>query len=292
MRIFIVMLLSVVTFCTFSGCSPREAPPTVKAARVSASKAFERYFGPAPTTDKGTCYAFVIYFPTAREPGKVVPFPFFSFDEASLKKVALQRLIGGMDEKSYAADFLQLFPKGARLLSLTEHNGTVTVNFSKELKPLTALSVGGRALFNAVSLTVMQFAGVTRVRIQSEGSDLFPADRSLPTESSAVVQPSAPRLLKVIAMKTTPTSPVAEVDALFDRPVEIKECRFASADGSALTGDVFHAMFDMAAVLKPKESGKLAAGEKIKVVWKAVDKKGRSAAGEESFTLEVRVHQD
>jgi hypothetical protein len=107
-----------------------------------------------------------------------------------------------------------------------------------------------------------------------------------------VLQPSAPRLLKVVAMKETAAAPVAEVDALFDRPVEIKKCVITASDGTMLSGDVFHSMFDMAAVLKPKEPGKLTEGAKIVVRWEVTDKKGRSASGEESFALEVKVHQD
>lgn len=291
MRILIIMLLAAIGCGYGAGCTRKEAPPPNKATRISATKAFESYFGPAPTTDKGTCYAFVIYFPAAKEPGKVVPFPFFTFDEASLKKVALQRLMGGMVEKSYAADLPQLFPTGCRLLSVTEQKGLVTADFGKELRPVAAAATTGDALFNAITLTALQFGGVSGVRILSEGSELFPG-RQPPVEASAVLQPSAPRLLNVVAMKETAAGPVQEVDALFDRPVDISECRFTTLDGQTLTGDVFHSMFDMAAVLKPKEPGKLADGAKIKVAWKVTDKKGRSAAGEETLTLEVKVHQD
>ena len=292
MRFAVAILFTVVGFGLFTGCAPKKAPPSGKLVRISATGAFESYFGTAPTTDKGTCYAFVIFFPVAREPGKVMPVPFFSFDDASLKKVALQRLIGGMGEKCYAAQFLQLFPKGARLLSLTEQNGAVTADFSKELRPVAADTNNGRALFNAITLTVMQFGGVAGVRIQSEGRDLFNSGRHRPVEASVVLQPLPPRLLKVVAMKETAAAPVEEVDALFDRPVDIKECRFASIDDTPVAGDVFHAMFDMAAVLKPKEPRNLEEGAKIKVIWKVSDKKGRSAAGEDTVTLEVTVHRD
>jgi len=234
----------------------------------------------------------VIYFPSAKEPGKVVPFPFFSFDEDRLKKVALQRLLGGIDEKSYAGEIVQLFPKDARLLSLTEQNGAVTCNFSKELRPVAANPGNAGALFNAITLTVMQFGGVSAVRIQCDGSDLFPPDMRPPDLATAVLQPSAPRLLNVIALKKSQVSPMEELDALFDRPVDIKEFQFSTVDGSALSGDVFHSMFDMAAVLKPSDPGKLTGLTQVKVRWKVVDKTGRSAAGEGTVTLDVKMHQD
>jgi hypothetical protein len=156
-----------------------------------------------------------------------------SFDESSLKKIALERLIDGM-----------------------------------------------------------QFSGVTGVRIQSGGSDLFPAGERPPSAAQVVAEPSAPRLLNIIAMKQTASTPVQEVDALFDRPVDIKEFQFLGNDGTLLVGDIFQSMFDMAAVLKPKEPGKLAQGAKIRARYQVVDKKGRAAAGEGSFVLQVKLHQD
>ena len=292
MRITTAVLFAALVLAAGIGCSRKEAPAPVKAARVSATRAFESYFGPAPTTNKGTCYGFLIYFPAAKALGKVTPFPFFSFDESSLKKVALERIIGGMDEKRYAGEFLQLFPPGTRLLSLSEKNGTVSADFSKELGPVAGDPKRGRALYNAVALTLAQFSGVTGVRIQSEGRDLYPAAERLPAEATVVEQPSAPRLLSVIAMRQAPGAPVQEVDALFDRPVDIKEFQFLENDGTLLAGDVFHSMFDMAAVLKPKDPAKLAEGVTVRARYRVVDKKGRSAAGDSSFALQVKLHQD
>jgi germination protein M len=292
MRIITATLVTLVTLSALMGCSRKEAPAPAKAARVSATQAFTTYFGPAPTTDKGICYAFVIYFPRAKEMGKITPFPFFSFDEASLKKIALERMLGGMDEKSYAGEYLQLFPKGSRLVSVSEKEGTVSADFSKELRELLSDPTRSRVLFNAITMTLLQFNGVTGVRIVSEGRELYPATAPLPVGAAVVVQPSAPRLLSLIAMKQGPGTPILEVDALFDRPVDIKEFQFLENDGTLLAGEVFHSMFDMAAVLKPKDPGKLAQGTKLRARYQVVDKLGRSAAGEGSFALEVKQHQD
>jgi len=292
MRIITATLVTLVALLALTGCSRKEATAPAKVARVSATKAFTSYFGPAPTTDKGICYAFVIYFPRAKEMGKITPFPFFSFDEASLKKIALERMLGGMDERSYAGEYLQLFPKGSRLLSVSEQAGTVSADFSKELAAVAGDPTRARALYNAMALTLLQFNGVTGVRIQSEGRELFPGTAPLPVEAAVVAQPSVPRLLSLIAMKQGPSAPVLEVDALFDRPVDIKEFQFLENDGTLLAGEVFHSMFDMAAVLKPKDPGKLTQGTKIRARYQVVDKMGRSASGESSFALEVKQHQD
>ena len=291
MRKLIAILIVMFCLAWVSGCSKKEAPPSAKAARVSATRAFEKYFGPAPTTDKGTCYAFVIFFPSAKEPGKVVPFPFFSFDQPSLKMVALERLMSGNEEKIYKGEFQRPFPKGTRLLALSERSGVVTTDFNGELRGVAANPQAAAALFNAVTLTELQFPGVKAVRIQSEGIDLFPKQDE-PEEAAVVLLPSAPRLIKVIAVKEKANAPVTEVDALFDRPVDIKQCRFSTADGRPLTGDVFQSMFDMAAVLKPKEPARLVAGKAIRVRWNVTDKTGKTAQGDDTVPLEVTVHQD
>jgi germination protein M len=287
-------LLLLVCLGSFVACSrdKETVPAAAKPARISATKAFETYFGPAPTTEKGTCYGFVIYFPSAANPQKVAPFPFFSFDEASLKRIALERLIGGMDEKSYAGEFLQVFPKGSRLLSLAESGGVISADFSGEIKTVAASKTSGPGLFNAVTLTLMQFNGVKGVRILSGGSEVYSTGKEPAPGQSAVLQPSAPRLLNVVAMKETAASPVGEVDALFDRPVNIGEFTFSFPDGTRIAGDIFHSMFDMAAVLKPKEASRLTPGMQMKVHWKVTDKVGREGAGDQVFPLEVKIHQD
>lgn len=284
-------LVALVVAGLLAGCSKGDGtPPRQKAVRVSATGAYETYFGPAPTTEKGSCYAFVVYFPSARVPGKAVPLPFFAFDQASLKKVALERLMIGMTEQSYRGEVRQLFPPNARLLSVQESRGTVTADFGPEVKPAAADPGRLRALTDAVTLTLTQFDGVESVVLKIGGS---PLDAGRPAPGAAsVLEPSPPRLLKVVAMKEKSAEPVSEVDALFDRPVDIGEFRFETADGAPLAGEVYHSMFDMAAVLKPKEPERLAGAPRVKVRWKVVDKVGRSAAGEGLVPLEVQLHRD
>ena len=115
-RIFLSLV--VLALCFLPACANKQEASPAKPVRVSATKMYEKYFGPAPTTDKGTCYAFVIYFPSAREPGKVVPFPFFTFDEGSMEKVAVERLLSGMEVPAYASEITHPFVSTARLRAL------------------------------------------------------------------------------------------------------------------------------------------------------------------------------
>lgn len=282
------LILVFILVALLAACKKKEAPPSAQ-GRVSATKAYEHFFGPPPTTDKGTCYAFVIYFPSAREMGKVTPFPFFSFDEGSVKKVAVERLIGGMETGSYKGEFLSLFPPGVHLLALEEAGGKVTVRFSKEMERPPADTPAMKALSSSLALTLGQFPGVQEVRMGIEGQEGETVCAVLP-ETEAVFQPGSPRLLSVTAMREKGAKDVEEVDAFFDRPVDIRELRLTDRDGQPFAGDTYHSVFDMAAVLKPKDAAQFKAGMPVRVRWKVADKLGRVAEGDNVWLLEVKEH--
>jgi germination protein M len=303
-RVALLFLVAALLIAV-AACTKKEAPPPAKPTRISATAAYEKYFGPAPTTDKGTCYAFVIYFPSAKEPGKVVPFPFFTFDEGTIKKVAVERLLGGMNVGSYQGEFLQPLPPDAHLLGITEANGVVTVDFGKEILKGQADAKGEQALLNALSLTVSQFDGVKGVRVQVEGKEQGTVEgkevadflghgglkrQPLTADESTVLEPGPPRLLSLTAVKDKGAKNVEDVNAYFDRPVEIQELRMTDRDGKTFAGETFQSVFDMAAVLKPKDPGVFKAQMPIKVRWKVTDKRGRQGEGDNVWFLEVKEH--
>lgn len=283
--ISIVIAIVLTGFLIYAVTFHKKEIPVEKPGKVAATSAYEKYFGPAPTSDKGTCFAFVIYFPSSKEPGKTVPFPFFTFDEGSIRKVAVERLLGGMDIGSYHGEFIP-FPGGSRLIAIGDDNGTVTANFSKELD--TSAEAG---LARALALTLRQFKGVREIRLQVEGKD-SPSNALIKNvDDSAVRQPSPPRLLSVTAMRDKGARDIEEVNAFFDRPVEVKELVLLSRDGKRFDGDLYHSVFDMAAVLKPKDPGQFKERMQIKVRWKVVDKLGRQAEGDSVWLLEVKQHE-
>lgn len=285
LRSFILFLV----VATLAACNASERKPAEagKTGSVKATKAYVKEFGPAPAVEKGTAYAFVIYFPSAKDPGKVLPFPFFSFDEASLKKVALAKLIGGLgDLKSYQGEIAQPFPAGTRLLDLRQDGGAVTAIFSKEVSGARS----DQGLINAVVLTLKQFEGVEKVAIQVEGVPASAEKQAQKADESAVLPLGPPRLLSVTGMKEKGAATVEEVDAFFDRPVQIKELRLLGADGKPFEGEIFHSVFDMAGVLKPKDPAKFSAGLPIQVRWDVTDKVGRNSSGQTEMMLEIREH--
>ncbi len=288
-KIFRLLLLALLVALVWAptACKKKETPPASQPARVSATGAYEKFFGPTPTTDKGSCYAFVIYFPSAKEPGKVLPFPFFTFDKGSIKKVAVERLISGLEVPVYKDEILQPFALGAHLLKLSEHEGLVTVDFGKDFLG-TGNSKDG--MLNAIVLTLAQFEGVNGVKLLSEGEEIDFARGTLLPVASAALHPSPPRLLSVTATKDKGAKEVEEVNAYFDRPVEIKEITISDKDGRPFKGDVYLSVFDMAAVLKPKDASVFTAGMPVKVRWRVADKLGRQAEGESELSLEIKEH--
>jgi hypothetical protein len=282
LSIFIAIALTV--FLIYAITFQKKEIPVEKPGKVVTTPAYEKYFGAAPTVDKSTAYAFVIYFPSSKTPNKVVPFPFFTFDEASLKKVAIERLLGGMDTGSYQGEFIP-FPSGSRLIAVTDDQGTVTVNLSKELATSSEAAAA-----HALALTLRQFKGVKDIRVQVEGKESPLSTLAKDTNESAVQQPSPPRLLSVTAMQDKGAKEIEDVNAFFDRPVEVKELKLLSKDGQPFAGDLFHSVFDMAAVLKPKNPEQFKERTPIKVRWKVVDKLGRQAEGDNVWLLDVKEH--
>jgi germination protein M len=283
--ISIVIALAFSGFLIYAVTFQKKEIPVEKSGKVIATPAFEKYFGAAPSVDKGMAYAFVIYFPSSKTPGKVVPFPFFTFDEGSLRKVAIERLLGGMDTGSYQGEFFS-FPAGSRLIAISDDQGTVTVNLSKELDA----SLDTTAT-RAVVLTLRQFKGVKDVRVQVEGRERQLSALVKMNDDSAVQQPSPPRLLSVTAMRDKGARHIEDVNVFFDRPVDIKELKLFSKDGQPFAGDLYHSVFDMAAVLKPKDPSQFKEQMPIKVRWKVVDKLGRQAEGDSTWLLEVKQHE-
>jgi hypothetical protein len=280
----ILISIALTGFLIYAVTFQKKEISVEKPGKVIATPAYEKYFGAAPSVDKGMAYAFVIYFPSSKTPGKVVPFPFFTFDEGSLKKVAIERLLGGMDTGSYQGEFIA-FPAGSRLIAISDNQGTVTVNFSKELEasPDTTAT-------RAVVLTLRQFKGVKDIRIQVEGKERPLSALAISADDSVVQLPSPPRLLSVTAMRHKGEKDIEDVNAFFDRPVEVKELKLLSKDGQPFAGDLYHSVFDMAAVLKPKEPAQFKERMPIRVRWKVVDKLGRQTEGDTVWLLDVKVH--
>jgi len=78
--------------------------------------------------------------------------------------VAVERFLGGMDVGSYQGEFIP-FPSGSRLIAISDVQGKITANFSKELDSAAA------PVATALALTLRQFKGVDDIRLQVEGKE-------------------------------------------------------------------------------------------------------------------------
>lgn len=280
--ISIIIAIALTGFLIYAITFHKKEIPVENPGHVIATPAYEKYFGAAPLVDKGIAYAFVIYFPSSKTQGQVVPFPFFTFDEGSIKKVAVERLLGSMDSGSYQGEFLSP-PAGSRIVSIDETQGTVVLTLSKEFaQPNSSQFV------NALAQTLRQFKGISAVSVKIEGNEKPLASKG---DDSNIIQPGPPRLLSVTAMKDKGSKEVEEVNAFFDRPVDVKELKLLAKDGKAFEGDLFHSAFDMSGVLKPKDRAQFTEHMPIKVRWKVVDKLGREAEGDNVWLLEVKQHE-
>lgn len=280
--ISIIISIALVGFLIYGVAFNKKVIPVEKPGKVTATAAYEKYFGPAPAVDKGSAYAFVIYFPSAKEAGKLVPFPFFTFDEGSIRKVAVERFLSGMDTGSYQGEFLTA-PAGSRIVSIDEARGVVILTLSKEFA-----SPDASQFANALTQTLRQFKGVTAVSVKIEGNEKTFTSNG---DDSSIIQPGPPRLLSVTAMKDKGAKEVEEVNAFFDRPVDVKELKLLAQDGKVFEGDLFHSAFDMSGVLKPKDRSQFRERMPIKVRWKVSDKLGRQAEGDNVWLLEVKQHE-
>lgn len=280
--ISIIIAIALTGFLIYAITFHKKEIPVEKPGKVSATADYQKFLGAAPPVGKGIAYAFVIYFPSAKQSGKIVPFPFFTFDEGSIRKVAAERLLTGMDTGSYQGEFLSA-PAGSRIVSIDETQGTVILTLSKEFA-----SPDASQFANAFIQTLRQFKGVTAVSIKIEGNEKTLTSKG---DDSSIIPPGPPRLLSVTAMKDKGSKEVEEVNAFFDRPVDVKELKLLAQDGKVLEGDLFHSAFDMSGVLKPKDRSQFRERMPIKVRWKVVDKLGRQAEGDNVWFLEVKQHE-
>jgi germination protein M len=118
-------------------------------------------------------------------------------------------------ESGYQGEFIP-FPSGSRLIAINDDQGTITVNLSKELHTSAETATAA-----ALTLTLHQFKGVRDIRLQVEGKEIPLNTLAKNAGDSAVRQPSPPRLLSVTAMRDKGARDIEDVNAFFDRPVEV-----------------------------------------------------------------------
>jgi hypothetical protein len=134
------------------------------------------------------------------------------------------------------------------------------------------------------------FEMVRGVRLLQEGKDLDYAVGPQKAEGSWVLEPGPPRVLGVTAAKHAGEKHVEDVSVNFDRPVNVEKIAVTSKDGKPFAGDFYQSVFDMAAILKPKDPAQFRRDMPITVRCQMVDKLGRPGSTDGEFHLEVKEH--
>ena len=116
----------------------------------------------------------MLYFPG--ETGSLmVPVTRMVYGASDLNTAVLE-LVKGPGAQSPLDEAL---PSGCGLIDVTQKDGVVTVNFTREFIRIAEESDGGRAALKALTLTCAQFPGVKRVEIQVEGEPYDPGAATL-----------------------------------------------------------------------------------------------------------------
>jgi len=263
--------VSLICIAALASCdsSPRPVKPF-----VHTTKAFDAVFGALPPMAvPGPCYATVVYFPSAKAPGKFLPVPLFSTDQGKEETLAVRTLIRGIDQEEFAKEVVFPFPKGAELLSFDDSGGKVTIRVGGTFKA-AALSAGEREeAAKSAALTVAQFGKTTSVDItDAEGKVRLPGR----SEGVGTADPGRPKTLGLLAIREEKGKPATTLSLLFDRPVFVEEIAFYPPGGdSPYPGNSYATGFGMSVELHPSPGTTLDASGAIRVRLSVRDGKGR-----------------
>ena len=121
----------------------------------------------------------MLYFP-GESGSLIVPVTRMVYGSSDLNTAVLE-LVKGPSAQSPLDGAL---PSGCGLIDVTEKDGVVTVNFTREFIRIAEETDGGRLALKALTLTCAQFPGVKRVEIQVEGEPYDPGAATLALPSA------------------------------------------------------------------------------------------------------------
>ncbi|MGE5285559.1 MAG: GerMN domain-containing protein [Actinomycetota bacterium] len=266
--------LAVLVSCT---SSPKPMKPF-----VHTTKAFDAVFGELPPmTVPGPCYATVVYFPSAKTPGKYLPVPIFSTEQGKEETLAVRTVIRGIDQEEFAKEVVFPFPKGADLLSFGYEGARAMIRVGGTFKA-AALSQKEREIAaRSVALTVAQFGRATKVDITDAEGKVHLIGQS---EGVETADPGNPKALGLLAIREDEGKPATTLSLLFDRPVFVDEIAFFPPGGDSPTpGKSYATGFGMSVELHPDPGIIFGAKDAYRIRFKVRDGKGRTTAGEERW---------
>ncbi len=275
---FFLLLLTVVA------CTREEKAAEPLPGKVSATAAYEKYFGPPPAVLEGEAFAVTGFLPVADTPGKVRPIPLFMITKGRRPDLLISHLLA-LPEFSLPPGLVNPFPPGTRLESYSVQGDTAELTLSFPNNAANDM----QGIVAAISHSLAQFPEIRRVRVKAGGALLagIPSEGVFP-DPRDILAPEAPRPIAVVC--SWEEGRPREVSVFFDRPVTVQNIRLATGDGRSLAGDFYRSVFDMAVVIHPADPRQIAEGMPIIVDWQATDPLGRSGAGRDTFPLRHLDH--
>lgn len=119
-----------------------------------------------------------LYFQSV-ESGAMVPVTRMVFSPNDIETAILELLKGPKENSGLSATL----PDSAALLSVSQKDGVITINFTEEFVNIANNTDGGKNAIKSLMLTCAQFEGVKQVKLQINGKDWEPdaATLSVPT---------------------------------------------------------------------------------------------------------------
>ena len=270
-----------------AGCQ-QQKDESQKPGYVEANQAYLDNFGPPPQGKQGRGFARVGYLPEQAPPGKLRPIPLFLFSEDDQMQKIFDRLVSGELVQSPQSPLYNPFPADIDIDVKSLRNGTLNLSLTTQKAwPADNMAAAGRALAE----TGLQYTTVHRVRILLN-DELFP---KMPAEGfqhdpQQVAEAGPPELVMLAGSWDKGSELPREILAEFNRPVKVNSFHLYETSGSAVDGDYFTSVFQMAVVIHPENPERYQEGSVLRAEWDVVDDLGRSNQGTNTLPLKRYDH--
>jgi len=281
----VLALAFAVALAALASCTAPSGPvkPT-----IHTTKYFDAVFGELPPMEPpGPLYATVVYFPSAKAPGKYLPAPIFTAEPGKEETLAVRTLIRGIDQEEFAKKVVFPFPKGSDLLSFGYEGTRAMLRVGGTFKAGSLSNKEGEMAARSVALTVAQFGKATAADITDAEGKVHLIGRSGEAETA---DPGNPGALGLLAIREEKGKPSTSLALLFDRPVIVEDIAFFPRGGdSPYPGKSYATGFGMSVEFHPDPGTVFDTKDAYRIRFKVRDGKGRTAAGEERWVPKETV---
>jgi len=274
--------LAIVSAMALAALSSCTAPSRPVKPTIHTTKSFDAVFGELPPMEApGPLYATVVYFPSAKAPGKYLPVPIFSTEPGKEETLAVRTVIRGIDQEEFARKVVFPFPKGSDLLSFGYEGTRAMLRVGGTFTAGSLSNKEGEMAARSVALTVAQFGKATAADITDAEGKVHFIGRSGEAETA---DPGNPGALGLLAIREEKGKPDRSLALLFDRPVFVEDIAFFRPGGnSTYPGKTYATGFGMSVEFHPDPGIVFDPKDAYRIRFKVRDGKGRTAAGEERW---------